>query len=384
MTITPITPPTTQRLLMVVPAGEVVYDSTQDKYFLGDGVTMGGNEILGARYDMADASITLNKLSPGAIDYIDNSGGGGGGGVTDHGALTGLGDDDHTQYLLADGSRTLAGNLTITGTVDGRLVAVDGAKLDGIEANATADQDANEVLFSNAEWAGAGASYNASDVDAALEQLLTNKAEASHTQTLSTITDAGAMAAEADAPSDGNKYTRQNGAWATADPATVRSATQPTDTSVLWYHTTDQELYAYDSSRSKWLSVNTYEAHFGRGGAMTTNHYMRGPANFDYNTGAAVGYPMRFDATVIASWGTVASGGTSGWNHRIMKYDDSAGANSVAATYAPSGTYTRWDKQDFDLDYDQNDLLGLNLFNLGSATAVTNHTAFIAYKRRPS
>ena len=28
-----------------------------------------------------------------------------GGGVTDHGALTGLGDDDHTQYALADGSR---------------------------------------------------------------------------------------------------------------------------------------------------------------------------------------------------------------------------------------------------------------------------------------
>ena len=30
---------------------------------------------------------------------------GGGGGVTDHGALTGLGDDDHTQYALADGTR---------------------------------------------------------------------------------------------------------------------------------------------------------------------------------------------------------------------------------------------------------------------------------------
>ena len=29
----------------------------------------------------------------------------GGGGVSDHGALTGLADDDHTQYALADGSR---------------------------------------------------------------------------------------------------------------------------------------------------------------------------------------------------------------------------------------------------------------------------------------
>ena len=34
-----------------------------------------------------------------------------GGGVTDHGALTGLGDDDHTQYLLIDGTREMTGNL---------------------------------------------------------------------------------------------------------------------------------------------------------------------------------------------------------------------------------------------------------------------------------
>jgi hypothetical protein len=33
------------------------------------------------------------------------SGGGGSGGVTDHGALTGLADDDHPQYALADGTR---------------------------------------------------------------------------------------------------------------------------------------------------------------------------------------------------------------------------------------------------------------------------------------
>ena len=33
------------------------------------------------------------------------------GGATDHGALTGLGDDDHPQYLLANGTRALTGNL---------------------------------------------------------------------------------------------------------------------------------------------------------------------------------------------------------------------------------------------------------------------------------
>ena len=46
-------------------------------------------------------------------------------GTVDHGVLEGLGDDDHTQYLLADGSRTLSGNLTVTGTVDGRDISAD-------------------------------------------------------------------------------------------------------------------------------------------------------------------------------------------------------------------------------------------------------------------
>lgn len=36
-------------------------------------------------------------------EWVDQTGGGGG--VTDHGALSGLSDDDHTQYALADGSR---------------------------------------------------------------------------------------------------------------------------------------------------------------------------------------------------------------------------------------------------------------------------------------
>jgi len=40
----------------------------------------------------------------------------------------------------------VTGNITVTGTVDGRVVATDGSKLDGIEAGATADQTAAEIL----------------------------------------------------------------------------------------------------------------------------------------------------------------------------------------------------------------------------------------------
>ncbi|HEY8561391.1 MAG TPA: hypothetical protein VIL74_13525 [Pyrinomonadaceae bacterium] len=37
------------------------------------------------------------------------------GGVTDHGNLSGLGDDDHPQYLLIDGARAMSGNLNLGG-----------------------------------------------------------------------------------------------------------------------------------------------------------------------------------------------------------------------------------------------------------------------------
>ena len=40
---------------------------------------------------------------------------------------------------------TVTGNITVTGTVDGRDVATDGTKLDGIETGATADQTASEI-----------------------------------------------------------------------------------------------------------------------------------------------------------------------------------------------------------------------------------------------
>ena len=58
------------------------------------------------------------------------------GGVTTTGNLAGL------------GANQFSGNITFTGsqTVDGRDVSVDGAKLDTIESNATADQTASEIV----------------------------------------------------------------------------------------------------------------------------------------------------------------------------------------------------------------------------------------------
>jgi len=62
------------------------------------------------------------------------------GGVTATGNLAGLGANTFT------GSQTVNANIIVSGTVDGRDVAADGTKLDGIEANATADQTASEIV----------------------------------------------------------------------------------------------------------------------------------------------------------------------------------------------------------------------------------------------
>ena len=50
-----------------------------------------------------------------------------------------------TKAEAVSGGLSVTGNITVSGTVDGRDVATDGAKLDGIEANATADQTAAEI-----------------------------------------------------------------------------------------------------------------------------------------------------------------------------------------------------------------------------------------------
>ncbi len=50
-----------------------------------------------------------------------------------------------TTGTLAAGATTVTGNITVSGTVDGRDVATDGSKLDGIEAGATGNQTSAEI-----------------------------------------------------------------------------------------------------------------------------------------------------------------------------------------------------------------------------------------------
>ena len=60
---------------------------------------------------------------------------------------------------------TVTGDLAVTGTVDGRDIASDGSKLDGIESGATADQTASEILTAIKTVDGSGSGLDADTLD---------------------------------------------------------------------------------------------------------------------------------------------------------------------------------------------------------------------------
>ena len=70
-----------------------------------------------------------------------------------------------TDEITANGDVDVTGNIVVSGTVDGRDLATDGAKLDGIEPGATGDQTANEILTLLLTVDGDGSGLDADSVD---------------------------------------------------------------------------------------------------------------------------------------------------------------------------------------------------------------------------
>ena len=119
------------------------YTSTQVDTLIatssGDVVTYVDNEV-------TTVNNTITTTSGDIITYVSTTSG-----VTDHGNLTGLSDDDHSQYLLANGSRQLSsdwafGSDTISGS--GRVAVGD-------HAAATIPSTVN-VIYGTGDPPGAG------------------------------------------------------------------------------------------------------------------------------------------------------------------------------------------------------------------------------------
>ena len=73
--------------------------------------------------------------------------------------------DNAKKFETTSTGVNVTGNVAVTGTVDGRDVATDGTKLDGIESGATGDQSASEILTAIKTVDGAGSGLDADTLD---------------------------------------------------------------------------------------------------------------------------------------------------------------------------------------------------------------------------
>jgi len=151
------------------------------------GVT--GETTLATHLNMGDSDIIklgadadLQIYHDGSNSRIDDAGTGrliirGNGGVSLEkytGETLALFNADGASSLYYDNAAKLAttstgidvtGNVVVSGTVDGRDVATDGTKLDGIESGATADQTASEILTLIKTVDGSGSGLDADTLD---------------------------------------------------------------------------------------------------------------------------------------------------------------------------------------------------------------------------
>lgn len=86
------------------------------------------------------------------------------------------------------------------------------------------------------------------------------------------------------------------GKWS---PATVVSSSPPKNhyDGQLWVKSPEYELYVYDASRNKWLSVFSSELSGGLSNTAVTNLYLKGEDNISMDINSEV---LPFDATLVA------------------------------------------------------------------------------------
>lgn len=176
-------PPASDLVNITAGTSKVLYIKKSDA--TGNAVTItasGSDTIEGSGSVLLSTGLAATVLISDGNDWLQvasNASGGGGGGSGDVvGPATSTDNaivrfSGTTGNLVQDSGVTVddsdnldvPGNITVTGTVDGRDVASDGTKLDGIEAGATADQSAAEVPFTP------DGDIAASDVQAAIVEV---------------------------------------------------------------------------------------------------------------------------------------------------------------------------------------------------------------------
>lgn len=160
----------------------------------------------------------------------------------------------------------------------------------------------------------------------------------------------------------------------------VHSATAP-NTAQLWWHTTDLVLYAYDSSRTKWLSTHEEQYHFAISSTTTGNQILRQEGNLTAFVSDGRGRGVMNDITVTGWVWHVRGGGTSSRNTNLQKEDEAGTYTFNFYTSTPAGTWTVSRETTLDHDFDATDRIGVLLY---SGASSQDPRCSVTYRRRPS
>lgn len=158
-----------------------------------------------------------------------------------------------------------------------------------------------------------------------------------------------------------------------------RGTSAPTDTNMLWYNTTEKELFTYDSGRGHWFGAPYYIS-MGKTTSTTagTGHFLYVGHQGTTATTAERGWLVPHDMTITGLRGHTQST-FDGWRFRVDK-NNGQGTNSEGVVntgiMGAVDTYS-----DFTLDADVNaaDIIGMAGV-LGSVTL--NNTTFTIEVRR--
>jgi hypothetical protein len=186
---------------------------------------------------------------------------------------------DKAIYENAAGHVDISGNITVGGTVDGRDLATDGTKLDGIESGATADQTASEI-----KTAYESNSNTNAYTDAEKTKLAGIETNADVTDTTN-VTAAGALM-DSEVTNLAQVKAFNSADYATAAQGTTAdSAVQPNDSPTFGNITVTGTVDGVDiAARDAVLTSTTTTANAAlpkAGGTMTGNIVMAGAQTVD-------------------------------------------------------------------------------------------------------
>ena len=131
----------------------------------GTVVIAGNLQVDGTTTTINSTTVTVDDLNLTLASGAANAAAANGAGLTVDGANATITYDSSNDEWDFNKNINITGNLILSGTVDGRDLATDGTKLDGIEANATADQTASEILTAIKTVDGSGSGLDADLLD---------------------------------------------------------------------------------------------------------------------------------------------------------------------------------------------------------------------------